>query len=211
MDCEPDGPSRAAGKRVAAEHLPQWATEQAKLVANSGSDLLAKIRTAPRVVNFGGDALPLAGALVRGVPMNVDDIANVMMKGEEIVSVYVHEYTDADRNKAKPVITDLRMDQYNPFIRTYGIGEIDLSVNLMERFEATSEREFWVIIDDNDIKVGTFVDYLRRAVECKGGSFEIRSEERSVGTYIGKASDRDGLVPGAEVLRNVAVFTARHP
>ncbi len=209
LDYNPDGPQRSAGLIRDQALLSAWATEQAVLIAGVTEDPIERHRAALTVVDFGGDPLSVATMYINRSARHISEIAQSLLRGEELACPLVKERMHHGDDIGFFVIGNLRIG--SNFHEVYlKHDEIYFTRTVIERIIlAPHHRRFYQVPAENDLVEFGFLGSLKRALLEKRYELCSRSEEVEVARYVGKSSERDNLIEGQTMKQFCLLLNAK--
>jgi hypothetical protein len=207
IDFQTNDPRRVSGKIRRAERIPAWATEQAHLYSTAPLQPNEKHIIARRVAMFGGDATAVVFMTVDRVWRSISEIADMLINGETIYAPLQRESpTELDHI----LITSISLSQGLGIFEYIHPEELKFCVPTVEGGSASSESHLYRIpVEGADASTG-FYALLEKLLRDKGYELDGSLEKQvKVAEYVGKPSERSGLVAGAPIHHDCLKMSCR--
>ena len=192
IDYEPDGPRRAFSRATSADHLAMWATGQASKLASLELTPGQKYSASCRVARFGGNASSLICMNVKREPKSLAEIFELLLSGEELFATLKR----SGPRKGGIELGFVRED-HSGFVDNYQKDELEFLVNALEPLGDISDDEIVAVPFDSDPAPFGFCAMLNNYAADHGYKIDGQIlDGLEFARYIGKPSERDGLVTG---------------
>ena len=195
IDYLPAGARRGHGRARAAELLPAWASEQARLLAAAQIPFPMRQYAAERVAGFGGDASPIAGMRLNGAWASLAEVFEHLVREGDL-----HSHIKNDQMAPGKVLLTVARERHSGFIDSYLPGELEYLLASLEGTDSSGRDALYSVPTDVDPAPTGFLSLLNRYAIAKGyhisGEFLASVE---FARYVGKPSERQGLMPGKVV------------
>jgi hypothetical protein len=191
IDYEPEDPRRGRGIPIAGEHLKTWASNQAILHRDAGTETPNRIYIAQHVADFGGDATPI---VMMRLNQEWKDLTEVLRCLTEEGPLYAPlKYRDFNN---KVITITVARERHTGLIDSYRPGELEYVVPTIEA-SSDSTSNLYILENDGVMDENGFYAILCRFAIQRGFRVSAEIIERiEFARYIGQASLRDDLVPG---------------
>lgn len=192
IDYLPSDPRRSEGKARAQDRLPDWATRQAKKVAEAGIPFPQRQNAAQTVANLGGDATPIAGMLLNREWVGIEGIFDHLAEGNVVYAPIKSDMHDNDRILA----TQIR-ERHSGFLDNYQTNELELLVSTIEVFDSSGGNALYLVPTELEGAKFSIFSLLEAYSRERGYSVVGKILDRvEFAKYVGLESARDGLEYG---------------
>ena len=144
-----------------------------------------------RVAKYGGDATPILQMKIDRIPVDMEQIFERLSQGESCYSPVKSDMTGS----GKILVTTLRT-QHSGFVDNYRTEELEFLMSTLEPLSDGDENLFEVPVTGHEASHG-FCTLLEKYSAYRGyrmnGEFFPKTD---FAKYIGKSSERDGIVTG---------------
>ena len=195
IDHLPAGARRGDGPPRAEALLPEWASEQARLLSKAGIAFPQRQYAAQRVAGFKGDASPIAGMRLNGAWATLEEVFDALVReGALYAPVKADTFTQGH------VLLTVARERHSGLLDNYLPGELEPLLPMLEGVDASGPNDLYRVPTGIDEAKYGFIALLQLHAAARNylidGEFLDRVE---FAKYVGRPSEREGLLPGKVV------------
>jgi hypothetical protein len=194
IDFLPRDPTRHAGNLVAPQRVKAWASEQALKLAKLDVPLPRRQYAAQRIAQFGGDATPIVSMLLNGDWCGIEGIFSNLSSHKAL-------FAPVRTNTYDPDLLSIDRVYGKHLLALFRSGELEYIFDTIESPSSSGDEALYRVPLKKDDTDCSFFSLLERYAAANG--LDLHAElvpNVGIARYIGKSSERDGLVAGNVVV-----------